>query len=129
MNPNTYETASEACEEVNQQIACASEGPFNKRPYLEKHIHIEANMDDAEVKKTAGEQTPPLMCAYGERAEVPTPVLDVKGCGLGEGDAACHHGGKDQNIDRDQGVGDRVGTGGAGKAFGNGGVIHVSTVL
>ena len=83
MHPHTYETASEACEEVNQQIACASEGPFNKWPDLEEHVHIEADMDDAEVKKAGCEQTPPLMCAYGARTEVTTPVHHVERRRLG----------------------------------------------
>lgn len=86
------------------------------------------------MKKAGGEQTPPLMCAYGERAEVTAPVRHVERRRLGEGDAACHHGGKDQNVDPNQGVGDGIGTAGAGRAglpgegLG-GGVVHVSTVL
>jgi len=67
------------------------------------------------------------MCAEGRRAEVAAPVEYVERRGLREGDAACHHGEEDQNVGRDQGVGDGVGTGCAGFR-GDGGVVHVAHV-
>jgi hypothetical protein len=81
MHPHTDETASEACAEVNHQIACASEGHFNKRPDLEEHVPIEADMDDPEAKKAGGEQAPPLMGAYGERAVVSAQFATSRGVG------------------------------------------------
>jgi len=84
------------------------------------------------VKKAGGEQTPVLVGTDGRGAEVAAPVEYVEGSGLGEGDAACHHGEEDQHVGRDQGVGDGVGAGCAGSrgvGVGDGGVIHVSIVL
>jgi hypothetical protein len=92
------------------------------------------------VQKAGGEETPPLVCAYGRGAEVASPMKYVESRGLGEGDAACHHGQKDQNVDCDQSDRDGVrtartgregllGEGLLGEGLGDGSVVHVSTVL
>jgi hypothetical protein len=135
MDPNADDAACEACDEVDEQVADASEDGFDERPDQVEHVHVHADVDDAEVQKAGGEETPVLVSADGRRAEVAAPIEDVEGRGLGEGDAACHHGQEDQDVDGDQrdrdGVwiarsGDR---GLPGERFGEGGAVHVSTVL
>jgi hypothetical protein len=95
---------------------------------IDLHVH-------ADVQKAGGEETPPLVCAYGCGAEIAAPIEYINRRGLGEGDAACHHGQKDQNFDYDQSDRDgvrtaRAGRGGfLGEEVGDGSLVHVSTVL
>ena len=135
MDPHADHAACEACDEVDEQVAHASENGFDERPDQVEHVHVHADVDDAEVQKAGGEETPPLVCAYGRGAEVAAPLEYIERRGLGEGDAACHHGQEDQNVDYDQSDRDgvrtaRTGRGGfLGEGFGDGSVVHVSTVL
>jgi len=69
---------------VDEQIAYASEGHFDERADLIEHVHVEADMDDAEVNKAGGEQTPVLVGTDGVRAEVTTPVSHIERHRLGE---------------------------------------------
>jgi hypothetical protein len=124
MHPHADDTASEACGEVDEQIACASEGHFDERPDLEEHVHIEGDMDDAEVNEAGGEQAPVFVPPDGVGGEVTAPIEHVLKRRLGEGDAARHHGCKDEYVDRDQGDRDGVGVGAGG-----GGGLHVVIVL
>jgi hypothetical protein len=41
MDPYADQTPKEACAEVDDQVACASEDRFNEWPNLVEHIHIE----------------------------------------------------------------------------------------
>jgi hypothetical protein len=135
MDPHAYQTACEACEEVDEQVACAAEYLFDEWADLVEHVHVQGDVDDAEVNEGGGEQTPPLVFSDGGGAEVAAPVEYFLGRGRGEGDAACHHGQKDQSVDGDQGDGDGVGAGGRllagllGRGFGDDAVVHSSTVL
>ncbi len=43
---------------------------FDERADLVEHVHIEADVDDAEVDEAGGEHAPPLMGAEGQGAEV-----------------------------------------------------------
>jgi len=135
MHPDADHASREACEEIDRQIAYAAEDALNERPDLVKNVHVEADVNDPEVQKTGREQTPVLMGADGGGPEVAAPVEYVLRRGLGERDAAGHHGEENQHIDRDQRVGDRVGAGvaaqagGLGGGFGDLGQGHASIVL
>jgi hypothetical protein len=59
------DAAAEACEEVDDQVAGASEDGFNEWADLVEDVHVEADVDDAEVEEDGAEETPVLMFAYG----------------------------------------------------------------
>lgn len=129
------DATGQARDEVEDQVADASEGDFDERADLVEDVHVEADMDDAEVQEAGGEQPPPLVRADGGGAVVATPVEDVERRGLGEGDAARHHGQEDQRVGRDERGGDGVGAcqvahaGALGGGFVDFGGMHASTVL
>ncbi len=135
MDGDADEAAGEAGDEVDEQVADAAEDGFDERPDEIEHVHIHADVDDAEVEEAGGEEAPVLVGAEGGGAEVAAPEEDVAGGGLGEGDAAGDHGEEDEGVEGDEsdrdGVGiARAGRGGlAGEGFGEGGVVHVFTVL
>ena len=83
MHQDADDAASEACREVDQEIADASEGEFDERPDLIEDVHVEGDVDDAEVNEAGGEETPVLVGAEGEGAVVSTPVLHGLECWLG----------------------------------------------
>ena len=132
MDQDADDAATEAGEEVDDQVAGASEDGFDEWADLVEDVHVEGDVDDAEVEEGGGEETPVLLSADGVGVGVAAPVEDVLWGGVGGGEAARDHGQVDEDVDRDQGVGDGVGVGGAallGEGFGDCGVIHVSPVL
>ena len=129
------DTAGEACDEVDDQVACSAEGEFDERADLVQDVHVEADVDDAEVEEGRGEETPVLMGSESVRGVVAAPTEDIEWGWFGEGQAARHHGEKDEGVGRDEGVGNGVTVGlgrdcDAGGRRGPGlGYGHVVTVL
>ncbi len=136
MHPEAGDAAGESGDEVDDEVAGAAEDDFDERADLVEHVHVEGDVDDAEVDEGGGEHAPVLVGAEGDGAEVGAPVEGVQGCGLGEGDAGGHHSSKDEDVDRDEGDGDGVGAGFGGwcrglwrDGFVARGERHVVTVL
>ena len=48
------DAAGEASDEVDEQIAEAAESDFDERADLVEDVHVEADVDDAEVQKNGG---------------------------------------------------------------------------
>ena len=81
MDPYADNAACEACDEVDEQVAYASKDNLDERPDEVEHVHVHANVDDAEVQKAGGEQTPPLVGADGGGAESPPHFSMSRGVG------------------------------------------------
>ena len=91
--------------EIDEEITGLAEEELREEPHLEQDVHVDGDMEEAEVEEAGGDETPPLS-RLGEGREVSAPGNHLLRGEVRPGD---QHQAIDGDIDGDEGDGDEEG--------------------
>src|SRR5713226_3568271 len=108
MPVNAGDAAEDAAGEISEKIREAAEELLGGAAKIPEAPHVEAEVNETEMDKHAGEKPPPLT-AESVGAEVRAEGEGLLGSGGDGGDSAEHHDDENQRAGGDQADGDREG--------------------
>src|SRR6266403_5769909 len=98
---NAGDAAKDAADEVDEKIGEAAEEALGRAAKIPEAPHVEAEVNQAEVKEHAGKKAPPL-AVERERAKICAERYGLLRCGIEGGDSAEHHDGEQQHARSDE---------------------------